>query len=446
MDDVRLARAALSRLIEPGDLLAGALVAEVGPQRALEIIRSSTAPEGSLLTQVAVRAESEGLGPRRRDLRTGLERWRSRLRGTDPVRDLTDMGQGRGGLIIPEDPWWPHALDDLGLGVPLALWYRSSGAPQHRLPLTPRAVAVVGSREITDYGLRVTSEITEDLVGHGVCVVSGGAYGIDAAAHRAALGTHRRRTDSDGGSQQPPPDSGAAPTVAVLAGGLDRWYPAGNAELLRAILDHGILLSELPPGCAPTRHRFLQRNRLIAALSAATVVVEARWRSGAQNTAAHALGMDRPVGAVPGSVYSPSSAGCHRLLRSTPAQVITDAADVAELMASGRPTEIRDTAAEAAGNREPVLLSAEQLAAGQQGRVSSAARSAVSGPDRRPEDGLSETDRLIYDALPVRARSAPGRLSEVAGTPLPRVLSGLTRLERSGLADQVEGRWRKTRR
>ncbi|WP_261623641.1 DNA-processing protein DprA [Nesterenkonia marinintestina] len=453
MDERRRARAALSRLIEPGDLLAGALVAEAGPEAALAAVRSDTDPGEALRTRVGVRAEAAGLGPRQRDLRAGLTRWRTRRGRADPDEDLARMDAASGGLIIPEDDCWPTSLDDLGPAAPVALWYRTSGRPAHRLPAVRRSVAVVGSREITDYGLRVTSEITEDLVRHGVCVVSGGAYGIDAAAHRAALRTGMRvteetdRTPAEGTEDQA---AETAPTVAVLAGGLDRWYPAGNASLLQGILDHGVLLSELPPGCAPTRHRFLQRNRLIAALAAATVVVEARWRSGAQNTASHALGIDRPVGAVPGSVYSASSAGCHRLLRSTPAQVVTDAADVAELMAHGRLSETWADAAEAVdagtGPQERPLLSAEQLAAGHTGPTSPAAREAVVGPDQRPEDGLSAPDRLLYDALPVRARATPGRISEAAGVPLTRVLGGLSRLERSGLADQVEGRWRKSRR
>ena len=121
------------------------------------------------------------------------------------------------------------------------------------------------------------------------------------------------------------------PTIAVMAGGVDRFYPSGNEDLLRAVCNQGAVLAEVPPGSAPTRYRFLQRNRLIAALSAVTVVVEARWRSGALNTAHHAETLGRAVGAVPGSVHSANSAGCHRLLRDGGAVCVTDAGEIAEL-------------------------------------------------------------------------------------------------------------------
>ena len=161
-------------------------------------------------------------------------------------------------------------------------------------------------------------ELGAELTGRGVVVVSGAAYGIDGVAHRAAL-------------------AAGGPTIAVLAGGVDRSYPAGHAELIDRIGANGAVLSELPPGSAPTRWRFLQRNRVIAALSEATVVVEAGARSGSLNTAAHAATLGRPVGAVPGPVTSAASAGCHRLLREFGAECITSADDVLELIgADGR--------------------------------------------------------------------------------------------------------------
>jgi DNA processing protein len=157
------------------------------------------------------------------------------------------------------------------------------------------------------------------LAQRGICIVSGLAYGIDAHAHRAALA----------GSQGEGPA-----TLAVLAGGLDRDYPSGNADLAAAIRGNGLTLSELPPGSAPTRYRFLQRNRIIAALAGVTCVVEARWRSGALNTAHHAETIARHVAAVPGSVHSANSAGCHRLLKDGSAVLVSDAAELAELLAS----------------------------------------------------------------------------------------------------------------
>ena len=162
-------------------------------------------------------------------------------------------------------------------------------------------------------------ELSADLAGHGVSVVSGAAYGIDGAAHRAAL--------TAGGT-----------TIALLAGGADRPYPAGHGELIERIAASGAVVSEAPCGTTPTKWRFLQRNRLIAALSDATVVVEAGWRSGSLNTAAHAAALSRPLGAVPGPVTSAASAGCHRLLREFDARCVTNSADALELLGAAPQT------------------------------------------------------------------------------------------------------------
>ncbi|MDZ5078503.1 DNA-processing protein DprA [Nesterenkonia sp. HG001] len=431
-------RAELSRLVEPGDALAGLLIGHLGAEDAHRLIQSDSRPGARLRTELAVQGEAAGLGRRQRDLAEGLARWRTRRGQADGARDLGTIRRAGGGLVVPEDPRWPRELDDLGGAAPVALWHRSTGGDRAeglaRLPHVARRAAVVGSREVTDYGLRVTAELVEDLVGHGVCVVSGGAYGVDAAAHRAALRRHEAMTGSRpgapaaggaaagaGGARQPRP----APTVAVLAGGLDRFYPAGNEPLLRSLGDSGLLLSEMPPGGSPTRHRFLQRNRLIAALTAVTVVVEARWRSGAQNTAHHALALGRPVGAVPGSVHSPSSAGCHRLLRETPAELVTDAADVVELIAGLSGALGTGEAGSSVGGG----VQTEQLP--------------LPSGGARPDvvDGLSQADRLLFDALPLRRLSAPGKVSEVAGLPMSQVLAGLTRLQRRGLARESGGHW-----
>ncbi len=169
-----------------------------------------------------------------------------------------------------------------------------------------------GARAATSYGEHVAQSLANDIAGQGGVIVSGGAYGIDGAAHRAALASGGR-------------------TVAVLAGGLDRPYPTGHRELLDQVGREGALVSELPPGSTPTRWRFLARNRLLAAVSAATVVVEAGYRSGSLHVAAQAAGLGRPVGAVPGPVTSAASAGCHRLLREGTARVVTDIADLCAL-------------------------------------------------------------------------------------------------------------------
>lgn len=176
------------------------------------------------------------------------------------------------------------------------------------------SLAVVGARAATAYGEQVATDLVawaEQLkVG---TVISGAAYGIDGTAHRAALARGVR-------------------TVAVLAGGLDRYYPSGHQALIEQIGQTGAVVSELPPGSPPTRFRFLARNRLVAALSDGLVVAEAGVRSGSLNAAGHAIAQGVPLGVVPGSIYSATSAGCHRLIREYAARIITDSADLAGLL------------------------------------------------------------------------------------------------------------------
>ncbi len=207
-----------------------------------------------------------------------------------------------------------------------------------------RAAAIVGTRAATAYGEYVAADLAAGLAARDAVVVSGGAFGIDGAAHRAALA-------ADG------------LTVAVLAGGIDVPYPAAHAVLLKRICDQGLVVSEYPPGERPARHRFLTRNRLVAALAGATVVVEAGARSGAANTAAWARALGRSVCAVPGPVTSSASVGCHALLRGG-ANVVTRSEDVIELIGH-----------------------VGELAPDEQRPTS-------------PLDGLSDTDKRVYDALP----------------------------------------------
>lgn len=469
-EELRVVRAELSRIIEPGDLLAGVLLARLGPRQAHALIRGDAEPDAQLTTCLAADAEEAGIGRRGRRLQDGLARWRARLGQCDGARELATIRRFGGGLLIPEDHLWPAELEALGVAAPVALWHRGgTGSPdapsreaeqldqsapaepperpeQPVLPWVPRTAAVVGSREITDYGMRATAEMVEDLVGHGVCVISGGAYGVDAAAHRAALRLAAQRGLGGPGA--------APPTVAVLAGGLDRWYPAGNERLLQGVADHGLVLSELPPGAAPTKHRFLQRNRLIAALSAATIIVEARWRSGAQSTAHHALALGRPVGAVPGSIFSATSAGCHRLLRETPTTAVTDAADVVELMAGDAASAGSPPAGRSTQTMLPVMSGGDAGESGKTGDPGEAGDAGGTGPgartppprsDRsapaRPQDGMSQEEVLLHDALPKRGLSTPGKLAAVAGLAMPQVYAALTRLERAGHARRVDGRW-----
>lgn len=415
---LRIQRAELARVIEPGDLLGPLTVGTLGVAQTHELIFSGRAPTTEEQQQAAEAASEAGLSRTRSALTSALERWRTRTGQADGARDLRVLHRLGGGLIIPEDEAWPVQLNDLYPASPLGLYFRgpvmeADTDPEHnyqlaqkRLPKPPRSIAVVGSREMTDYGSRAAFELSEQLSSHGITILSGGAYGIDAAAHRGAL--HAQQ------------DPGApSPTSAVLAGGVDRFYPAGNERLLRAAADRGLLLSEMAPGSTPTRHRFLHRNRLIAALAAAVVVIEARWRSGALSTAHHGLGLGRPVGAFPGSIYSTSSAGCHRLLRTTPAELVTDAADVLELIAAEPFTD------------QPAL----QLSSPEQSTAA----------DARAADHLSDLDQRLYDALPAKRSTTAGKLCGVAGLPMSQVLAGMSRLQRRGLADGTDGRWSRSK-
>ncbi|MDY6054307.1 DNA-processing protein DprA [Micrococcus sp.] len=407
-DGPRLARAALTRLVEPGDDLAVGTVAALGPERALAVL---TGADRLQPAEQDLLADTLGSAPAiARRWHAGLARWAPRAAQLHPERDLVSLHRLGGGLLIPEDEAWPTGLDDLGPAAPLGLWFRGTGA----LPTTARALAVVGSREATAYGRTVTAAVAEAAVHAGVCVVSGGAYGIDGAAHRAAL-----RAGAQTGTSP-------VPTVAVLAGGLDRLYPAGHEELLREVMAHGLLVSEMPPGASPTRHRFLHRNRVIAALCGAVVVVEARWRSGAQNTAGHALGLGRELGVVPGPITSASSAGCHRLLQETPARLLTDPAQALALLPA--PAQGSDRAAGTATSAPAPEPAAEE--------TDSRARAV---------DGLSMEELLVHEALPLRQATTVDRLTVSAGLAPPSVLAALTRLQRRGLAERIDDRWRRAR-
>lgn len=298
----RIARAALTRLFDPQDATGRSLVGALGAYAALRIVT------GDQPTHPFRHITGD-------ELAEGLQRWAPRLPDVDPEKDLSTIERLGGGFIIPGDEHWPAGLDDLP-DAPYGLWY--TGNLAHGIPAPERSVALTGSRDSTTYGAAVTGDIAYQLAQRGICVISGLAYGIDAHAHRAALAG----TTGEGPA-----------TIAVAAGGLDRVYPSGNADLAAAIRANGLIVSEQPPGTAPTRHRFLARNRIMAALAGVTCIVEARWRSGALTTAHHAETIARHVAAVPGSVHSANSAGCHRLLRDGGAVLVTEAAEITELLA-----------------------------------------------------------------------------------------------------------------
>jgi DNA processing protein len=377
----RRARAVWSALVEPGDEVAGALVDACGADPALRWVDAAIAaggPDWDALT----RSGGDLTEPVRRRLTRAVARWAARRATVDPERDVAAARRCGARLVVPGDLGWPEALADLGPLAPHALWVRGT------LPAREPAVALVGARACTTYGERVAVDLGSELARRGWWVVSGGAYGIDAAAHRGAL-------------------HGGGRTLVVLAGGVDRAYPVGNALLLEeAVRSGGGVVSEVPPGAAPTRSRFLQRNRLIAALAGATVVVEAAWRSGAASTAHHAARLLRPVGAVPGPVTSAASAGCHRLLREGVAVCVTDAAEVAELAGTAGEDTVPEMVAPA-GEVDDL----DPLA-------------------RRVHDGLSR--RVPRDLAQVAARS---------GASLAEVRTALGLLELDGRARRLAAGW-----
>lgn len=401
----RIARAALTRLVEPGDVLGLASVRAWGAVRAVDILTGREQPSADESQELSLTLQSAGTPLTSRGWRSGRERWKARTSTLAPERDLETLHHLGGGLLIPSDPGWPPAVEDLGPAAPVALWYRGTGG----MPRAETTLAIVGSREASAYGRTATRMLTGGIGARGITVLSGGAYGIDALAHQTALGS----------------GTGEPATAAVLAGGLDRFYPAGNEQLLRDVASSGLLLSEMSPGTSPTRHRFLQRNRLIAALSGAVLVVEARWRSGAQNTAGHALGLGRDLGVVPGPITSATSAGCHRLLRESPAVVVTQVEEALELLPGGP--------AAGAGPGAPVGTAAGPASSTGHGR----------GEDDRPHDHLTVEELLVYEALPLRNAAPVDRLCSVAGLGPGTVMGVLQKLRRQGLAEQQAAGWRR---
>ncbi len=304
-----VARVAWSALAEPGDSGAGALVAVLGAARALELVSAEASGRGGAVVRAcagAVAVAADELLRLQATVDAGLRRWGPRLDRTDVARAVERAEAVGATLLVPGDPAWPEHAADLGDHAPLVLWCRGRAASVVDRP----TLAVVGARANTLAGAEAAAEITSSAADDGCAIVSGGAYGIDAVAHRVAI-------------------AAGAPTVAVLAGGIDQLYPVGHVELLRNVSRQGMLLAESPPGTRPTRWRFLARNRMIAALSDAVVVVEAAARSGALNTANHAAQLGRPVFAVPGAFSSPASVGCHRLVADRRAELAVMPSDPA---------------------------------------------------------------------------------------------------------------------
>jgi DNA processing protein len=314
------ARSAWSTLIEPGDRVAGQLIGMFGPERALQFLIDRFRAD-EILTEISALDQGEiDLIQLREDLAEGIARWQPRLNSCDALNAVNHAGKLGAFLLIPEQEGWPVGFRDLGHHAPVVLWGRGQ---QSALPRFEKSLSIVGARASTGYGEHVTMETVSAIAETGVAIVSGAAYGIDGMAHRSALAV--------GGT-----------TMAFLAGGVDRFYPSGHDALLGRIIESGLVLAEAPCGYAPTKWRFLLRNRLIAASSQATVVMEAGWRSGSLNTANHAATLGRPLGVVPGPITSAASAGCHRLLREYDAVCVTTASEMLELL-PGQPAALSES-------------------------------------------------------------------------------------------------------
>jgi DNA processing protein len=296
-DDHRVACAMLTYLAEPADPVLGALLQVLSPVEVLASTRSGTVPARA--ARAMSQAQAAGLRP-------ALARWRSRLPRVPASAALARHAARGIRLICPGEPGWPAQLDDLGSARPCALWVR--GAADLRASCK-QSLAAVGARAATAYGKHAATCIAADLAGRGWAIVSGAAYGIDAAAHHGAL--------TVGGV-----------TVAVLACGPDVPYPRAHAGLLADIAARGAVVSECPPGYQPSRRRFLARNRIIAALARGTVVIEAAERGGTLATARHTSDLTRPLMAVPGPITSATSAGCNALIREKRAACVASAADI----------------------------------------------------------------------------------------------------------------------
>ncbi|MEW9555240.1 DNA-processing protein DprA [Nonomuraea sp. NPDC050783] len=374
----REARAALMRAADVGDPVMGRLVARYGAVKAVQAIRARALPPEFIDQETHNDRPQSHLTAR-------LNAWHARLAASNPLADL-EAGASHGArLIIPGDAEWPTQLDQLGPSRPLGLWLH--GTADLRFACL-KSVAVVGARSATAYGVHTAAEFGAGLSESGWAVVSGGAFGVDGAAHRGAL-------------------AAGTPTVAVLACGVDICYPSSHDALFAAIRDQGVIVSECPPGVHPTRARFLIRNRLIAALSRGTVVVEAALRSGALNTATHALTLNRHLAAVPGPVTSRMSDGCHRLLRERKAICVTSPEEMIDL----------------------VGVLGDDLAP--HSRAPAVAR-----------DKLNDVTKRVLDAVPARGGAGPATIAVAAGVGLDAALSALGGLAAAGYIERAPDGWR----
>ncbi|MGW0494428.1 DNA-processing protein DprA [Streptomyces sp. NPDC003007] len=366
-DGELLDRVLLTRVIEPGDEVGGRWVREFG------------------VGGVVRRLKERGAAPPG----VSAKRWAGLVARAEAARPHQDLEAARSAgvrFVSPGGAEWPGQLDDLGDARPLGLWVR--GRPSLRM-WALKSVAVVGARACTGYGAHMAATLAAGLAEQGWVVVSGGAYGVDGAAHRGALGA--------GGA-----------TVAVLACGVDRPYPRGHTQLISRIAEQGLVIGELPPGDHPTPNRFILRNRVIAALTRGTVVVEAAHRSGSLVTARAAQRLGRHTMGVPGPATSGLSAGVHDLLRGE-AVLVTDVAEVVEL--------VGDIGELAPDRRGPVL----------------------------PRDLLEPATRQVLAALPGHGTARPDEIARAAQTAQDDAIARLYELRALGYVERHGDGWKLTR-
>ena len=300
-----VAAGSIAMVTEPGDRMAGALTRSLGRLELVELMIDGL-DTATVIAALKAAGELESCRQSFGDLEGTLadsrQRWLPRLSKSRLEHLFSQSASLNLQLLTNEDTNWPAGLDDLQDSAPAMLFVEGNPAALSKLS---QAVSIVGSRAASSYGLQVTSSLVRELAKVSRATVSGGALGIDAQVHRASIERE-------------------LPTLAVMAGGMDRKYPSANFKLFKQVVANGALISEMPPGVAPTRWRFLQRNRLIAALTPTTVVVEAGIRSGSIRTANNALELSRELYAIPGPVLSGTSLGTNALIADNKAQILSD--------------------------------------------------------------------------------------------------------------------------
>lgn len=395
----RRARAIWTAIAQPGEPVVGQVIGHFGVMEALERVKFLAAklPE---IDDMIIRTVFQ---PARLPASVAqVEGWAMRLRELNLEMEYQLLSRDGGTLVVPGDAAWPMMADDLGMVAPLALWVR--GNPRALQALAPEgAVALVGARCATHYGTDIAQEIAYELGERGIWVISGGAYGIDAAAHQGALASRGK-------------------TISVQAGGLGELYPAMNARLFSQIQQTGAIVSEAPPSQRPAKHLFLTRNRIISALSQVVVVVEAGERSGAMSTANHGAEQGRQVAAVPGPVTSAASIGCHRLIREG-AALVTNAEEILELMFPLNAVK-QNVHGGGAAAAEPPRNSAGQI------------------PAPSLFAGLSSDGVKVIDSLSKTAWKSLEQVARGAGLGTRTVQSELGLMELDGKVETRNGRYR----